>query len=211
MSAYSGPDVCSLHRQCILIPVSPVAERLRAVGAQPCPAVCLRMTTCMYWPIVRQNKRMRLRARQAARLLLTLCALIGSSAAWAALGGAADSVLADRVSLQAAVSIEDRGHYVVQTLRTATGVTVREYLLDDAVFAISWTGAVPPDLHALLGSHFAAYAASLTRLAHPGRQRVVHLTVDDMILNQSGHLRAYQGRAYLPALLPADFAVAELR
>lgn len=89
---------------------------------------------------------------------------------------------------------------------------VREFLNQDgAVFAVSWSGPVLPDLQQLLGPHFAEYSSALAALAHPGLQRSVRVASSGLVVESGGHMRAYAGRAYLPARIPSGVSVAELR
>jgi hypothetical protein len=132
--------------------------------------------------------------------------------AHAALGGDAASVLADRVDMHGSVQDEIRQQYAVQEISAATGVIVREYMSRDGiVFAVCWSGPVQPDLRRLLGTYFTAYTAALTALSHPGIQRSVRLTSSGLVVELGGHLRAYTGRAYLVALVPAGVSAADLR
>ncbi len=151
-------------------------------------------------------------ARNASSALL-----IGMSALWiapahAALGGDAASVVADEADLHGNATTELRQQYDVQEITNDAGMRVREYL-DRAgnVFAVSWSGPVLPDLQRLLGAHFTQYATGLAALRHPGLQRSVRLSTPEFVAESAGHLRAYAGRAYLPALVPAGVLAAELR
>ncbi len=151
-------------------------------------------------------------ARNASSALL-----IGMSALWiapahAALGGDAASVLADQADLHGNATTELRQQYDVQEIANDAGMRVREYL-DRAgnVFAVSWSGPVLPDLQRLLGAHYTQYATGLAALRHPGLQRSVRLSTPEFVAESAGHLRAYAGRAYLPALVPAGVLAAELR
>ena len=129
----------------------------------------------------------------------------------AALGSDAASVLTDGARMQANIHSEMRQQYEVLEFRTATGISVREYLSKDGmVFAVSWTGPVPPDLEQLLGVHFTSYAAALAAVAHPGIHRSLRVESPGLIVELGGHLRAYVGRAYLAALMPAGVRAAEV-
>ena len=145
-----------------------------------------------------------------------LFAVLGAAPPWAgraqaALGGDAASVRADAAELQVAATTEPRQQYDVEEISAAAGVRVREYLTrDGVVFAVSWSGPVMPDLQRLLGEHFAEYTAALKALPHPGLQRSVRLASPGLVVESGGHLRAYAGRAYLPALLPAGVPAAEI-
>ena len=61
----------------------------------------------------------------------------------------------------------------------------------------------------LLGVHFTSYAAALAAVAHPGIHRSLRVESPGLIVELGGHLRAYVGRAYLAALMPAGVTAAE--
>jgi hypothetical protein len=153
------------------------------------------------------------RTRFSRRAAVELCSVLCWSApAGAHLGGDLSGVGADALKLQGAVSTSMLVDYDVQQIATAVGGRVSEYLTRGGeVFAITWSGAAPPDLTQLLGPYFAEYAAALTSLHHPGSKRSMRVVTPTLIVESSGHLRAYSGRAYLPALVPAGVALANIR
>ncbi len=127
------------------------------------------------------------------------------------LGSDVASVRSDTLALRGVDHVTDLVQYDLHDIDAATGVRVREFVTrSGTVFALSWTGPVPPDLQQLLGQYFPAYAAGLAALDHPGLQRSVRIALADLVVEAGGHLRAYTGRAYLPALVPAGVTVAEL-
>ena len=153
------------------------------------------------------------RTRSGRRAAIELCALLCWSArAGAHLGGDPSGVGADALKLQGAVRTSTLVDYDVQQIATAAGGTVSEYLTRGGeVFAITWSGPAPPDLTQLLGPYFAEYSAGLASLDHPGSKRAVRVVSPALIVESSGHLRAYSGRAYLPALVPAGVPLAAIR
>ena len=89
---------------------------------------------------------------------------------------------------------------------------MREFLnLDGIVFAVTWDGPVLPDLQTLLGANFATYMQALAVLKQPGLQRSLRIASPGLVVESGGHLRAYAGRAYLPALIPVVLPAADLR
>lgn len=84
-----------------------------------------------------------------------------------------------------------------------SGTQVREYVdASGKVFAVSWSGPFLPDLKELLGAHFEAMQAqanrgdSISRLTRQGKEVVIVST---------GRMGAFEGRAWLPAMLPSGF------
>lgn len=153
---------------------------------------------------------------RSAKLLPTLVILgIGSpwaSGAYASLGGDAASVMADASELHGIVQASSHQSFEVEEIVTDNGMRIREFLnRDGIVFAVTWTGPVMPDLQRVLGPQFGVYTAALAAREHLGLQRFVRVATPDLVVESDGHLRAYIGRAYLPAMVPIDVTTAELR
>jgi hypothetical protein len=144
--------------------------------------------------------------------LALVSALLCAVPSHAGLGKDAADILADSAEMQGLVKSESRQQYDVQVITTGTGMRVSEYLNHSGmVFAVAWAGPVPPDLRRLLGSHYADYSAALAALNPSGLHRTVRIEASGLVVELGGHMRAYSGRAYLPALMPAGVAAAELR
>jgi hypothetical protein len=160
---------------------------------------------------VLQNPQMiRLSIKRAVLLFVAgspLC--VGS--ALAGLGSDAASALADASELHGVVNAISLPLYGIQEITTDTGMRVREYVSHDGiVFAVSWAGPVLPDLERLLGTHYVEYTTALAALNHPGLHRSLRVALPELIVDSGGHLRAYAGRARLPALVPAGVSAADL-
>ena len=94
--------------------------------------------------------------------------------------------------------------YTVHEIQTPDGIRVREYLSPAGkVFAVAWQGPWLPDLQQLLGSYFTQYQQT----AHSLKERVARTPVSvhnaNLVVEQSGHMRSFVGRAYLVDQLPS--------
>ncbi|HYL69717.1 MAG TPA: DUF2844 domain-containing protein [Candidatus Dormibacteraeota bacterium] len=141
------------------------------------------------------------------------CALLalamGSAAAFAGLGDDAASVQSDLARMKGTLRSNTTPLYTIHEISTAYGTIVREYVSPaNKVFAVSWRGPQIPDLRQVLSGYYGQYdqAASTPRIARR------HLVIDQpgLVMQSSGHTRAFFGRAWVPALLPAKFAVSEI-
>ena len=141
------------------------------------------------------------------------CALLACCGpAGAFLGGDSATVELEARSMQGVLQTSAYLDYDVHQIAAAAGQTVREYVSRQGiVFAVTWSGPVPPDLEQLMGAHFTAYSARLAALPHAGLNRSLRIELPDLVVESSGHLRAYSGRAYLPSLLPAGVRIQEIR
>ncbi len=121
---------------------------------------------------------------------------------FAALGGSEESVVSDQIKFQASRRMVPEHGYRVYEISRPDGTLIREYVsFDGKVFGVSWKGPTLPDLSQLLGSSFAEFQNSL----HPkaGRRKAAVVNNSDLVVESTGHMRAFQGRAYLKSMLPA--------
>jgi len=134
------------------------------------------------------------------RLLLTLSLLALALPAAASLGGDATSVQSDASQMKAQLRVTQKQSYAVHEIQTESGATVREYVSPSGkVFGVSWQGPVLPDMRQVLG----AYYSRLTN-ASPNRRPQGPITINEpgLVLQSSGHMRVYTGKAYIPQMLP---------
>jgi hypothetical protein len=100
--------------------------------------------------------------------------------------------------------------YNVSESTLASGTVVREYATSaGVVFAVSWTGPQMPDLRTLLGDHFATMTDAAAKKPKAGHSQL-RVANSDVVIVSGGHMRAYTGRAWLPAQLPAGFTAANI-
>lgn len=149
------------------------------------------------------------RARLIGVLVLGL--VVACEPAWAALGGDMESVDTDQGALNASEQISATTEsYTVYELQTTAGVVVREYLsLDGSVFAVSWHGPLLPNLRQILGGYFAQYTEAAQRQS--GGHGHLAIRLPDLVVESSGHMRAFFGRAYLPKALPQGVTAADIK
>jgi hypothetical protein len=142
----------------------------------------------------------RMRAGVAALLA------IWTSGSWAALG----STPAD-LGPRVLVSVALRADYTDVEKQLESGTVVHEYVdANGTVFAVSWSGPSLPDLKEILGSHFDAMVTHAGKAAKSGRSQLA-LKQSDLVIVSGGHMGAFEGRAWLPAKLPAGFSPSDLR
>jgi Protein of unknown function (DUF2844) len=154
-------------------------------------------------------------ASNAKRILgcLTAAVLVSQLAclpAFATLGEDATTVENDRIKLKAQVRSTAVAGYNVHEITSPTGTTVREYVNDAGkVFAVAWTGPLPPDFQQTLGKYFPQYVAN----ASSHRVGTRHLTIQgtDLVVQSNGRMRAFFGTAYVPSLLPPNFSVDDIQ
>jgi Protein of unknown function (DUF2844) len=121
--------------------------------------------------------------------------------AWAALGGSVESVETDQSKLHAKRAVVERRDYTVHEITSDDGTVIREYVTPAGqVFGVSWTGPTIPDLTQLLGTYNTEFQATIR--SKRGRRSSTAVHNADLVVESSGHMRAFYGRAYLNSMLP---------
>lgn len=138
--------------------------------------------------------------KAASALLLAL----GCACAFAALDEAPSDLPATKVHRTAGTTSAGAGYTdIARTLES--GTVVHEFVdATGSVFAVTWSGPFKPDLKLLLGRHFGALAAGAQRGSPNGRS-------DGAVVQSGGHMGAFEGRAWIPARLPAGFDTQEMK
>jgi len=139
---------------------------------------------------------------QWRRLGVALLLLGVVPVAQATLGSDLTSVRADQKKLDGSLRIQYSGAYEVHEIRAA-GAVVREYVAGGTVFGLAWQGAVIPDLRQLLGRYYQTYIQAVrAQLLQRRGLGPISVQLPDLVVLSTGHMRAFTGRAYLPAMLP---------
>ena len=171
------------------------------------------MPSTQQFPLThRRRPRIGTFARTLTGGMVVLAAFALSPHAQATLGQPADSASNDGTpvstlrQLRQSTSTSDVQD---QQVVTPGGIQVQEFSADGTVFAITWSGTSRPDLQQLLGSYFPTYAQAMQAR---GAQRRAPVAVDTsaVVVRNWGHMRAYGGSAYVPALVPAGTDLASL-
>jgi hypothetical protein len=132
--------------------------------------------------------------------------------AQAALGGDAASVASDAASLQGVIRSTPLQQYDIREITSDNGMRLREFEnRSGVVFAVVWSGPAMPDLQRLLGTSYKAYTTALAAENRSGLKRSLRIATSDLVVESDGHMRAFSGRAYLPALIPTGTSAADLR
>ena len=151
--------------------------------------------------------------RKATALLIVGLAL----PAFAALGGDANSVSADAVHMKATSAVQIKrpptGLYTTHAIQSPHGTVVREFVSPDGrVFGVAWQGPFIPNMQQILGTYFQQYATAARQAKNKqvGR-RPLNIHQPGLVVQSSGIMRSYSGRAYAPDLLPQGVSANEIR
>ena len=92
----------------------------------------------------------------------------------------------------------------------STGTHVCEYVAKNGkVFAVRWHGPFMPDLKELLGIYFDTMVAEGSKTPAAGNSQLF-IKRPSVVIQSGGHMRSYNGRAWIPDQLPNGFSTAEL-
>ncbi len=131
--------------------------------------------------------------------------------AWAALGDNEQSVVADQARLKGTHRLISAPRYSVLEIQTPAGHVIHEFLSPGGtVFAVAWQGPSLVDLRTLLGSYFTQYAQAAATTSRSPEARV-GVSSPGLVVQQSGHMRAFRGRAYIPRLIPQGVDINEIQ
>lgn len=151
---------------------------------------------------------------------MSICGVLAFSAAMfavpfpavASLGGDVSSVHADVAKMQATLRTSSTDNFTVHEIHSASGVTVREYASSAGrIFAVTWRGAFHPDLRQVLGTYHEQYLQAVqAQRAHRRGRGPLLIQQPGLVIRISGHMRAFQGKAYIPQMMPAGVRAEEL-
>jgi Protein of unknown function (DUF2844) len=143
---------------------------------------------------------------------LSVAMFVTVQQAQATLGESAASIGSDRKALSAvqrAKTVHDS--FTVQEIESGS-TTVREYISPaGVVFGVAWNGLIHPDLTQLLGSYANEYHEALGRSPHNKGRSHLQVKTNRVVVQGWGHMRNFQGRAYVPSLIPPGVSVDEIR
>jgi len=133
--------------------------------------------------------------------------------AFAALGESVDSVQTDQTHMRAErrkIDAVTSANYTVHESQSPSGTIIREYVSSTGtVFAVAWKGPYQPDVRQLLGKYFTEYSQAAK--ISPAHHRHLNIQQPELVIQASGHMRAFAGRAYIPQLLPAGVVIEEIQ
>jgi hypothetical protein len=151
----------------------------------------------------------RSRWRNALLGAVALGAAVAALPVQAALGGPEATVEADRLQVQGTQRVTRLSAYTVHEMQAPSGTVVREYVSPaGTVFAVAWQGPSMPDLRQVLGTYFDRYAEAAAQRKARGP---IAIEQPGLVVQSSGHMRAFVGRAYIPEALPPGVGADSIR
>ena len=148
---------------------------------------------------------------RALCLLLPSVLLALAFPAFASLGDNVTSVQKDTAHLKGTLRSVAAQNYVTHEIQVPTGQVVREFVSPDGnVFGVAWEGPFQPDLQQVLGSYFGPMQQAVAAQQRHGHGPI-SIETNGFVLQMSGHARSFQGRAYVPAMVPQGVDVTKIQ
>jgi len=124
-----------------------------------------------------------------------------ATSSWAALGEPLASLASDQQHLRGALRSSEGEGFSVHEIAAENSTVVRQYASPSGmIFGVSWSGPFVPDLEQLLGAYFQEYRqAARPTVRHRGPLVV---RTSRLVVETGGHMRSFNGRAYVPGMLP---------
>jgi hypothetical protein len=154
--------------------------------------------------------------RTCTRILAAALLLAMPFPAHAVLGDSAASVLTDQTRMKGTLHSTDNHTYVMHEITVPMQTTVREFVSPaGVVFGVAWEGQFKPDLQQLLGPYYqqaqqAQQEASSAQQQHR-RRGPVAIETPGLVMYETGHVRSFQGQAYIPQLVPQGVKASDIR
>ncbi|MDQ5922223.1 MAG: hypothetical protein QG673_2282 [Pseudomonadota bacterium] len=148
--------------------------------------------------------------KKRVRVLLAASAILAMPLANASLGGNYTTTMSDSATVVNSqsgsyrMSSSSLNSYDVASYAESNGAKVKEYYVNNQVFAVSWSGSQPVNIKKLLGTYFSEYSSSI-----PSQSSLRMLVINNknLVVQSYGGPGNYSGVAYVPSLLPSGFDI----
>jgi hypothetical protein len=127
----------------------------------------------------------------------------------ASLGGDEATIAVDQAVLAGSMKVSRVQRFAVHEIAAPSGTVVRQYVSPAGmVFGVAWSGPTMPDLRQVLGSYYDTYVEAAAKRKARGPVKV---ELPGLVVQSSGHMRAFVGSAYLPGGVPKGVATDEIK
>lgn len=145
------------------------------------------------------------------KALIAALLAVSTCSSWAALGSKPANFGPRVLAAQTHAKSTGQAPYTDVEKKLESGTVVHEYTdANGTVFAVSWSGPYPPDLKEILGPYFDTMVEQAKKTPRGARSHF-KLKQSDLVIVSSGHMGAFEGRAWLPAKLPAGFSPGDIK
>ncbi len=140
-------------------------------------------------------------------LAILFMLMMATTPAWAALGSNVASVDADVQAFNGQHTLVAKTGFNLHQITMQDGSVINEYVSPaGTVFGVSWRGHRIPNFHQLLGTYLTNMQQGQRTNVIP--RRAVTIQGTDFMLTSFGRMMNYQGRAWVPSLIPSTLTPA---
>jgi hypothetical protein len=96
-------------------------------------------------------------------------------------------------------------------MKAVDGTAVREFVSPTGqVFGVAWNGPFRPDLKQVLGNYYDQVLA-VAKSRHASHNAPLTIHEPGLVVEMSGHMRYFTGRAYVPGMLPQGVQTTDIK
>ena len=122
--------------------------------------------------------------------------------AQAELGGNLASIMQEQKIFGSTLTISPQSNYTIYIQNISPDLVIKEYVSNSGnIFGVAWKGSTLPNFQILLGNYYSNYLS-----AQQQNPRSVFLQDNNLVIESSGVMGGYIGRAFLPKQVPTGLA-----
>ena len=122
--------------------------------------------------------------------------------AQAELGGNLASITQEQKTFGSSLTYSPQSNYTIYIQSISPDLVIKEYVSSSGnIFGVAWKGSTLPNFQILLGNYYSNYLS-----AQQQNPRSVFLQDNNLVIESSGVMGGYIGRAFLPKQVPTGLA-----
>jgi hypothetical protein len=120
----------------------------------------------------------------------------------AELGGNLTGITQEQKTFGSSLTSSPQSNYTIYIQSISPDLVIKEYVSSSGnIFGVAWKGSTLPNFQILLGNYYSNYLS-----AQQQNPRSVFLQDNNLVIESSGVMGGYIGRAFLPKQVPTGLA-----
>jgi len=120
----------------------------------------------------------------------------------AELGGNLAGITQEQKTFGSSLTYSPQSNYTIYIQSISPDLVIKEYVSSSGnIFGVAWKGSTLPNFQILLGNYYSNYLS-----AQQQNPRSVFLQDNNLVIESSGVMGGYIGRAFLPKQVPTGLA-----
>jgi hypothetical protein len=125
----------------------------------------------------------------------------------AELGGNLTGITQEQKTFGSSLTSSPQSNYTIYIQSISPDLVIKEYVSSSGnIFGVAWKGSTLPNFQILLGNYYSNYLS-----AQQQNPRSVFLQDNNLVIESSGVMGGYIGRAFLPKQVPTGLAPAAIQ